>query len=115
MDRAWCKIWSLTASAWPVLAGAAITAFMWIVIGDSLKARLILAAVALAVFIYWFADGVVNWRRACVPCSAKGAFESKLSSRLNRPCSCCLGSVAGGGRHPTIRSRIWGRMGGAKH
>lgn len=109
MDRAWCKLWSLAESAWPVLVGATATVIVWIALDGNLKARIALVLIAILVLGWWFRDGVVNWRRKCVTCKGLGAFNSKLSSRLNRPCSCCEGSPAGGGRHPTLRSRIWNR------
>lgn len=109
MERAWCKCWSLAESLWPVAVGAAVTVVVWIALEGNLKAQLVSAAAALVLFAWWFADGVVNWRRKCVTCKGAGAFNSKISARLNRPCSCCDGSPAGGGRHPTLRSRIWHR------
>lgn len=92
------------------LAGAAAT--IWSAL--DIRGRIIAVTIALALFTYWFADGVKNWRRKCVPCRGAGAFNSKISTRLNRPCDCCAGSPAGGGRHPTVRKRLWMRMRGQK-
>lgn len=68
--------------------------------------RLILVITAFLAFVYWFYDGVKNWRRKCLPCSGRGSFSSKISKRLDRPCKCC----GGAGRHTSIRKRIASRM-----
>lgn len=103
----------LWLALWPALT--ALAGAIWWALETYPMLRVVVAVGALAFLIYWFADGVKNWRKKCIPCRGLGAFNSKLSSKRNRPCPCCDGSVAGGGRHPTIRSRIWGRMGGTKH
>lgn len=105
-------IWELLKLLW-----SAITA-----VTGALKAAIVaypsfgalLAAAAAAALAYWFADGVRNWRRKCLTCGGKGAFDSKISSHLNRPCPSCDGSPAGGGRHVTLRKRLWDRLRGRK-
>lgn len=95
-----------------LLALAEAAATIWFALDT--RARLIAIVIAFALFVYWFADGVRNWRRKCIPCRGVGAFNSKISTRLNRPCECCAGSPAGGGRHPTVRKRLWMRMRGQR-
>lgn len=101
-------LWSLITAVGSAVA--TIAAAVWTALEDYPQAQVLLVLAGLGLFIWWFADGVRNWRRKCWRCNGKGAFDSKISSRLNRPCKCCDGSPAGGGRHPTIRSRIWGRI-----
>lgn len=114
MDRLGCKIGAFAQSAGALLAGGAIGALLWFVLADSRHVRVVLVLACALAFAYWFADGVVNWRRKCLPCEGRGFFQSALSSRLNRPCPCCDGSPAGGGRHPTLRSRAWSRLRGKR-
>lgn len=102
----------LAVALWPAVR--ALAGAIWWALETYPMFRAVVLVAAVVFFIYWFADGVKNWRKKCWPCGGKGAFDSKISSRLNRPCPCCEGSVAGGGRHPTIRSRIWGRVRGTK-
>lgn len=92
------------------LAGAAST--LWSALDT--RAQVVAVIIGLALFAYWFRDGVKNWRRKCIPCRGAGAFNSKISTRLNRPCECCAGSPAGGGRHPTVRKRLWMRVRGQR-
>jgi len=105
-------LWVLLKALWPALK--ALAGAIWWALETYPTLRVIVLIGALVFFIIWFRDGVRNWRRKCWPCRGKGAFESKLSDKLNRPCPCCAGSTAGGGRHPTIRSRIWDNLRGNK-
>ena len=89
---------------------SAIFGVVWWLLETYPKLRVIVIVAAVVLFIYWFADGVKNWRRKCIRCRGKGSFESKLSDKLNRPCDCCANDPGGAGRHPTIRSRIWNRI-----
>lgn len=95
-------------------AGAVVGA-LWSALEDYPQVQVLLVVVLIGLFVYWFADGVRNWRRKCWPCRGKGAFDSKINERLNRACSCCKDSRAGAGRHPTVRSRIWDQIRGTKH
>jgi hypothetical protein len=100
----------LWLALWPAVV--ALVGAIWWALETYPVFRVIVLVGAGGFFVYWFYDGVKNWRKKCIPCRGKGFFDSKLSSKLNRPCPCCNGSVAGGGRHPTIRSRIWDNMRG---
>jgi hypothetical protein len=79
---------------------------LWQFLSDYPQARLLLCLGIAALALYWFADGVRNWRRKCLWCRGRGSFNSKLSKHLDRPCKCCSGS----GRHTTVRRRITNRI-----
>lgn len=95
------------ALLWMVVS--ALLGFLWWLVQTFPALGLVASVAAIIWSIYWFADGVKNWRRKCWRCRGKGAFESKLNANLNRPCTCCADDDGGAGRHPTLRSRIWNR------
>jgi len=98
----------LVLALWPAIA--ALAGAIWWALETYPVFRAIVLIGAAGFSAYWFYDGVKNWRKKCIPCRGRGFFDSKISSKLNRPCPCCADSTAGGGRHPTIRSRIWNRV-----
>lgn len=99
----WTVVSALLTLVWAILG------FVWRLLEAYPALRLIVAVAAIVAFVYWFADGVKNWRRKCWRCRGKGAFDSKISANRNRPCDCCANDDGGAGRHPTLRYRIWNR------
>lgn len=106
---------SLAAALWDAVVaigelGAMAAVGTWDFLAEHPQARRALIMIAVVVgipfSIYWFYDGVRNWRRKCFWCRGRGSFNSVLSKRLDRPCKCC----GGGGRHTTIRKRIVQRV-----